>query len=97
MGRRWGQHFLTSHSVLEKITAEAAIQPGEPVLEIGPGRGALTTLLLARGARLTAIEVDPALCRGLQRKWGEDPAFQLVPGDVLKLESGVFQIGRAHV
>ncbi|HEX7927468.1 MAG TPA: rRNA adenine N-6-methyltransferase family protein, partial [bacterium] len=61
MGRRLGQHFLHSQSVLDGIVAQAALQPGEPVLEVGPGPGALTERLLAARARVTAVEVDPVL------------------------------------
>ena len=86
MGRRLGQHFLHSQEVLGKIVAEAGLKSGEPVLEIGPGRGVLTERLLATGAQVTAIEVDPRLCEALQRRWGDLPTFRLVQGDVLKLD-----------
>ena len=86
MGRRMGQHFLHSQEVLAKIIAEAGVEAGEPVLEIGPGRGVLTERLLATGARVTAVELDPVLCTHLRSRWGDHPAFQLVEGDVLKLD-----------
>ncbi|MEE8396267.1 MAG: 16S rRNA (adenine(1518)-N(6)/adenine(1519)-N(6))-dimethyltransferase RsmA [bacterium] len=83
MGRRLGQHFLQSHTVLGKILAAAAVVPGEAVLEVGPGRGILSEGLLAAGARLTAVEVDPALCAALRQRWGAHEAFRLVEGDIL--------------
>ena len=84
MGKRYGQHFLRSASVLDRIVAEAAPAPGEPVLEIGPGEGALTERLLRLGARLTAVEIDPALCARLRERFGEAPGFRLIEGDILK-------------
>ena len=48
--KRFGQHWLTDASVLDRIVAAAAIEPGEPLLEVGPGRGALTERLLASPA-----------------------------------------------
>jgi 16S rRNA (adenine1518-N6/adenine1519-N6)-dimethyltransferase len=84
MGKRYGQHFLRSPSVLDRIVAAAAPDPEEPVLEIGPGEGALTGRLLARGARLTAVEIDPLLCERLRARFGAAPRFRLIEGDVLE-------------
>ena len=59
MGRKLGQHFLRSTHVLDAIIAHAAPQPGQPVLEIGPGEGVLTERLLAGHRRPgEAIAVD---------------------------------------
>ncbi|MBI4082077.1 MAG: ribosomal RNA small subunit methyltransferase A [Candidatus Lambdaproteobacteria bacterium] len=86
MGRKLGQHFLRSAPVLGRIVALAALAPGEPVLEIGPGRGALTGRLLAAGARVTAIEIDPALCAALRARWEGEPAFRLIEADILRAD-----------
>ncbi len=87
MGRRFGQHFLTRKSILDRI-ADAACSPGEPlVVEIGPGRGALTEPLLERAARVIAIEVDPPLVHYLQQKFRdliEAGRLTLIEGDVLQ-------------
>jgi 16S rRNA (adenine1518-N6/adenine1519-N6)-dimethyltransferase len=85
MGRKYGQHFLTSTHVLDQIMASAHVQPGEPVLEVGPGRGALTERLLAAGARVTAVEIDPELAPALATRWSDRPEFRLVAGDILKV------------
>lgn len=86
MGRRLGQHFLRSTHVLDAILAHAAPQPGQPVLEIGPGEGVLTERLLATGARVTAIEVDPQLDFDLHTRWGSEPRFKLIREDVRKAD-----------
>ncbi|MDH4247793.1 MAG: 16S rRNA (adenine(1518)-N(6)/adenine(1519)-N(6))-dimethyltransferase RsmA [Deltaproteobacteria bacterium] len=84
MGRRFGQHFLHHPPTLDAILAAAAVRQGEPVLEVGPGPGALTERLLEAGARLTVVEVDPELAGSLNARWGSNPAFRLIQGDVLK-------------
>ena len=69
MGRRFGQHFLVRESTLEKI-AVAACSDGVPVVvEIGPGKGALTKHLLNRAERVVAIEIDPYLVHYLRQKF----------------------------
>lgn len=86
MGKRLGQHFLHSPQVLDAIVSAAAVQPDEAVLEIGPGTGALTERLLALGARLAAVELDPALLADLAARWGEEPRLRLIEGDVLRMD-----------
>jgi 16S rRNA (adenine1518-N6/adenine1519-N6)-dimethyltransferase len=97
MGKKYGQHFLRSGAILDKIAAAAEVRPGEPLLEIGPGEGALTERLLAAGARLTAIEIDPALFGPLRARFGGRGAFRLIEGDVLEvpLEPGALFEGEA--
>lgn len=85
--KRFGQHWLTDGSVLERIVAAAELQPGERVLEVGPGRGALTERLLATSlAELHAIELDRDLVAGLRHHFAGDERFQLLEGDVLRLD-----------
>src|ERR1700733_9700499 len=63
--KRLGQNFVTDAGTVRRIVALAGVQPGEHVLEVGPGFGSLTLALLAAGARVTAVEVDPALAAEL--------------------------------
>lgn len=84
MGKRWGQHFLHNEQILRRLLDAARITSGEPVLEIGPGHGALTERLLAAGARVTAVEIDPLLAASLRNRWGDVENFRLIEGDVLK-------------
>jgi len=80
-----GQHFLTHPPLLAKIAAVTGAGAEHVVLEIGPGRGALTAALLDRGATVVAIERDERLHAGLQRQFAERP-FALVGGDALELD-----------
>jgi len=80
--KRLGQHFLPHSSILERIVDALDPKPGDAVLEIGPGRGALTAVLLARGARLSAIEKDPDLIASLRERF---PALTLVEADALEV------------
>ncbi len=58
----------------------------DTVLEIGPGKGALTTYLLQRAARVIAREIDPVLAQYLRSKFRDEPRLQIVEGDVLKTD-----------
>jgi 16S rRNA (adenine1518-N6/adenine1519-N6)-dimethyltransferase len=86
LGRRLGQHFLTRPSVLERIAEIACPQQADTVVEIGPGRGALTSHLLSRSTRVVAIEIDPVLVHYLQAKFHDEPRLILVANDVLKAD-----------
>ncbi|MCP9831164.1 16S rRNA (adenine(1518)-N(6)/adenine(1519)-N(6))-dimethyltransferase RsmA [Synechococcus sp. HJ21-Hayes] len=82
--KRFGQHWLMDESVLGKILAAAELQPADTVLEVGPGRGALTERLLASpAAAVRAVELDRDLVAGLRERFGTDPRFELTEGDVL--------------
>jgi 16S rRNA (adenine1518-N6/adenine1519-N6)-dimethyltransferase len=81
--QRLGQHFLAKGSILERI-ARAACPDREPlVIEIGPGRGALTEKLLGRADRVIAIEIDGELVDALRDKFRDEPRLTLVHADVL--------------
>ncbi len=82
--KRFGQHWLIDAGVLDRIVAAADLQPGERVLEVGPGRGALTARLLASpAAAIVAVELDRDLVIGLRERFGADPRFRLIEGDGL--------------
>jgi 16S rRNA (adenine1518-N6/adenine1519-N6)-dimethyltransferase len=84
--RRLGQHFLNRPSILERIAAAACPDPGGTVIEIGPGKGALTAHLAARAERVVAIEIDPVLVQYLQAKFRDEPKVEIVESDVLKAD-----------
>jgi len=87
--KKFGQNFLTDGGTLEKILAASGVGAGDCVLEIGPGLGALTAGLLARGADVVAVEVDKGLAAVLGVEFhGAVGAgrLRIVEGDVLKLD-----------
>jgi 16S rRNA (adenine1518-N6/adenine1519-N6)-dimethyltransferase len=81
--RRLGQHFLTNTGVLERIAEAVCSTRCSRVIEIGPGRGALTRHLLSRTEELHAVELDAALTPELERKFGPSPGFHLHEADIL--------------
>ena len=86
--RPLGQNFLIDPGIAQQIIQLAHIQPGEPVVEIGPGKGILTQLLIQQTDSLTAIELDPQLSRDLQKRFGDALSFELVEGDAAKFDYG---------
>jgi len=79
--RRLGQHFLTDPGILGRIADALDPRPGETVLEIGPGRGTLTDVLLARGLNVIAIEKDRELAKALTREH-----LTVMEGDALRVD-----------
>lgn len=69
--------------MLERIAAAVCPSPQSLVIEIGPGRGALTARLLKRASRVVAIEVDPYLAAHLRQKFADEPRLEVVEADVL--------------
>ena len=86
MGSRLGQHFLVRGSILEKIARAACPGRETTVVEIGPGKGALTQHLLQRADRVIAVEVDPYLVGYLRQKFRDAPNLTIVENDVLKTD-----------
>lgn len=78
--KRFGQHFLTDRGVLAQLAHCLALRPDDQVLEIGPGRGALTRKLHGTVKRYAAIEIDRGLAAALS---AEFPALELINADVL--------------
>ncbi len=79
-----GQHFLRSTAVLDRIVGVVDPRPGDFVLEIGAGRGALTFRLAARGAYVLAVEKDSRLLPGLEAE--APPNVRIVEADILRLD-----------
>jgi 16S rRNA (adenine1518-N6/adenine1519-N6)-dimethyltransferase len=83
--RSLSQNFLTDAAALDEIVAAAELQPGERVVEIGPGLGVLTRRLLAAGASVLAVELDVRLAGWLRRELGGVPGFELIQADALTI------------
>jgi 16S rRNA (adenine1518-N6/adenine1519-N6)-dimethyltransferase len=84
--KRFGQHFLTDPGVIAELVAVINPRPGQHLVEIGPGPGALTGPLLEFGATLDAIELDRDLVPQLRRRWGQRYPFQVHQYDALKFD-----------
>jgi 16S rRNA (adenine1518-N6/adenine1519-N6)-dimethyltransferase len=82
--KRFGQNFLRAPHVVEQILKAAALSPGERVMEIGPGLGALTDRLLAAGAEVLAVEIDRDLAAALTAR--SAPRLAVCEADVLRTE-----------
>ena len=80
--KRFGQHFLTDSSVIDAIVASVDPKPGQAIVEIGPGRGAITTPLLEHCGRLTVIELDRDLAVRLRRTAG----LEVIEADALNVD-----------
>ena len=81
--KRLGQHFLNDPQILGDIADALAPGSTDTVVEIGPGRGALTTLLAARAGRVAAVELDTALAERLRAAYADDPRVTVHNRDVL--------------
>jgi len=84
--KRFAQHFLVQPGIARRIVALAELGKRDLVLEIGPGRGALTSILAEAASDLWLIEVDRDLCRQLQEKFASQRNVHLIEGDVLKVD-----------
>ena len=80
--KRFGQHFLSDRSIIEDIVHAIAPQPGDPMVEIGPGLAAPTQPLVERLGRLTVIELD----RDLALRLRLHPQLDVIESDVLKVD-----------
>ncbi|HVQ36376.1 MAG TPA: 16S rRNA (adenine(1518)-N(6)/adenine(1519)-N(6))-dimethyltransferase RsmA [Pyrinomonadaceae bacterium] len=81
--KRFGQNFLTDQRIIQRIIEALAPRSEETIVEIGPGRGALTKPLLEKAGRLVAIEFDRGLIPLLEESFGANPNFTLVQNDAL--------------
>jgi len=83
--KQLSQNFLVDQGVVKRLLDAASIHPGDAVLEIGPGKGAITKALAKRGAKITAVEKDRRLIPLLEQEFSE---HTIVEGDFLEYELG---------
>ncbi|MGH8308269.1 MAG: 16S rRNA (adenine(1518)-N(6)/adenine(1519)-N(6))-dimethyltransferase RsmA [Steroidobacteraceae bacterium] len=86
--KRFGQHFLHDPGIIERIVRAIAPRRGDRLVEIGPGRGALTGALLDAAGALDAIEVDRGLASELRERFAGVPGFSLHEADALEFDFG---------
>ena len=84
--RRLGQHFLKDPSVAERVVAAADLARGDTVVEVGPGRGALTRRLAGKVARLILVEVDTRLAAQLRDRYAGDGSVEVMEADARHLD-----------
>ena len=84
--KRFGQNFLRDEGIVNSIIAAIHPQPGDHLVEIGPGQGALTGYLSASGCALDVIELDRDLVPGLLAAFSVNPRFRLHSADALKFD-----------
>jgi 16S rRNA (adenine1518-N6/adenine1519-N6)-dimethyltransferase len=78
-----GQNFLVDQNVIDKIISAARLETGDHILEVGPGRGALTSQLSEKAARLLLVEYDHALAAMHKATYAADSRVLVVDGDIL--------------
>ncbi|MGO3885204.1 MAG: 16S rRNA (adenine(1518)-N(6)/adenine(1519)-N(6))-dimethyltransferase RsmA [Mycetocola sp.] len=86
--KKWGQNFVVDHNTVRRIVQIAGVQPGENVVEVGPGLGSLTLGILEAGAHVTAVEIDPRLAARLAQTVAErapESEITVVPADALEI------------
>lgn len=93
--RSLGQNFLVDPNLQRKIVDSLEIRPGDTVIEIGPGLGALTGHLTALADRVIAVELDDDLARSLGARYREDPSVEIIHHDILDWDPS--PIGAASV
>jgi 16S rRNA (adenine1518-N6/adenine1519-N6)-dimethyltransferase len=84
--KRLGQNFLINQGAADTIVAAFRPRPDDLVVEIGPGRGALTHRLAGRVLRLVAVEIDPDLAVPLREEMRASPSVEIVQADILELD-----------
>jgi 16S rRNA (adenine1518-N6/adenine1519-N6)-dimethyltransferase len=84
--KRLGQHFLRDRRTIQRIVEALAPKANETIVEIGPGTGALTSVLVESASRVVAVEFDDKLAPLLNERFGGLPNFKLVMADALTLD-----------
>jgi 16S rRNA (adenine1518-N6/adenine1519-N6)-dimethyltransferase len=84
--RRLGQNFLVDPAIADQIAEQAGLEPGDAVIEIGPGLGVLTRALAARARQVAAIEIDAGLVRALVEEGGLPDRVEVIHADALEID-----------
>ncbi len=84
--KKFGQHFLSDKNVLTAIVDALAPTTSDTVVEVGPGRGSLTDILLERAGLVIAVEIDRALAASLRERYRDRTNIEIVEDDFLDVE-----------
>ena len=102
--KRFGQHFLIDGNLMRRLHESAGLSGDDLALEVGPGTGGLTDLLVASGCQVVVAEIDRDLCSLLEDRFADEPRFTLISGDALAskhklhpdLDAAIRQHGEAN-
>ena len=86
--KRFGQHFLHDQNVVERILRALNPRTDDHIVEIGPGRGALTAPLLRQISHLRVIELDRDVIPLLRQACNQHPGLEIIQADALKFDFG---------
>src|SRR4051812_32336794 len=89
---KYAQHFLINADAAERIVDALDLSPKDAVLEIGPGKGALTKRLLEGAGRVTVVEIDEAMVEAIRRKFKDSAQLVIMHTDVLDLDLDSIQL-----
>jgi 18S rRNA (adenine1779-N6/adenine1780-N6)-dimethyltransferase len=98
--KSFGQHILKNPLVVKNLVEKTALKSTDIVLEIGPGTGNLTQLLLEKAKKVYAVEIDPRMASEVSKrmkKIGYGHKFELIQGDALKVEFPFFDVCVANL
>ena len=84
--KAFGQNFLTDENVLENIARNSDIKDDEIVLEIGPGKGVLTKILVQHAKKVIAVEIDPDMVEYTNRELEGFNNYEIVLGNIVKMD-----------
>lgn len=87
-----GQHFLKNKKIARKIVEAADVKKSDTILEVGPGRGALTEILLQKAKKVIAVEKDKKLADFLMDKFKDNKNLEIVHYDILKFNPKIFSL-----
>src|SRR4051812_41029091 len=88
---RFGQNFMIDQNLVRIVADAGQIAAGDLVIEVGPGTGTLTEEILARGAKLFAVEIDRDLAKVLRERFASEERFTLIEGDALSSKHSLNQ------
>lgn len=80
---RFGQNFMIDQNLVRVVAEAGGVQPGDLVVEVGPGTGTLTEELLERSDEVVVVEIDRDLAVMLRKRFGDNGNFKLIEGDAL--------------
>ena len=90
-----GQNFLTSRSAAQKLVSSCGVMESDTVVEVGPGKGMITEILLAHAKKVIAVEKDETLVRFLKEKFADEVAsgkLLVVSGDILEFKPASYKL-----